>query len=151
MQRATTAGGTIVPSLPHKRQSSLSECVQLSQPSLNDIHSFKLLLCNCTSHSKKPHTKNAGRCIPNEVAAYLIEVGDALIKYGDELVFNMDEVPVDICDPPLTAVTSTASGKPAEIQTSFMTHEYLTIFPTISASGRKQSQFGSWPLGCTFN
>ena len=54
-------------------------------------------------------------------------------------MMNMDETPVAICDAPCTGAVRTGSKQPALVVASFLHSSFLTVFLTITASGKKLS------------
>jgi hypothetical protein len=72
-----------------------------------------------------------------EVMVYVNDVREAVDKYGEKLVLNMDETPVSLCDPPRMGLVRTGSNQPALVNTTYMQASFLTVFPTITAAGKK--------------
>jgi hypothetical protein len=88
---------------------------------------------------KKSRGGGPARDLELEVIEYVGLVRQACEEYGEDPVLNMDETPVALCDAPgpRTGIVRTGSNRPALIHTTYLQASFLTVFPTITASGKK--------------
>jgi len=77
------------------------------------------------------------KVVDAECFDYVTEVRAAIEEYGKHMVLNMDETPVELSEPPTTAIVPTGSKQPAYIPTDSADRSYLTTFPCVSAAGDK--------------